>query len=141
MFAGLIWAWDYGCMAACGCGSMNLSIPAQFHSSCVLASPSLVVSTVVSYGLPLGPMMTAALLQDPGTRRSLIRTTKLPLSVPSVRLLPRTRCCYGNREDVREGVVTVEEGGQLWLLLLNSVTLSQLWILHHLHHLMEGTLA
>ena len=60
---GSMWFWKY-----------ELVHSPQFHSSYVLAYPSPVVFTVVSFGLPVGLTMTAALPQDPGTKRSLIRT-------------------------------------------------------------------
>ena len=48
------------------------------------------------------------------------------------------RCCYGGKEDVREGGVTVGRGGQLhhhhWSLLMQS----QLWTLHLPFRQMDG---
>lgn len=75
--AGLIWAyhsmglWVYDSMWF---WKYELVRSPQFHSSCVPAYPSPVVFTVVSFGLPVGLTTTAALPQDPGTKRSLIRT-------------------------------------------------------------------
>ena len=48
------------------------------------------------------------------------------------------RCYYGNRENVREGVVTVGRGGQWHHLHWNSLMQLQLWTLHLLSHQMDG---
>ena len=48
------------------------------------------------------------------------------------------RCYYGNREDVREGVVTVGRGGQWHHLHWSSLMQSQPWISHLPTHKMDG---